>query len=67
MDNKNKVSFGAILAISATWFSIHAGGGFASGSQTMGFLTRFGYNAISVYPQFFAPIRISIRCCSTVL
>ncbi len=46
MDNKNKVSFGAILAISATWFSIHAGGGFASGSQTMGFLTRFGYHAI---------------------
>jgi len=46
MDNKNKVSLVAILAVSATWFSIHAGGGFASGSQTMGFVTRYGVNAI---------------------
>lgn len=46
MEKKNVVSLASILAVSATWFSIHAGGGFASGSQTMGFLTRYGFHAI---------------------
>lgn len=46
METKKAVSLGAICSVAATWFSIHAGGGFASGSQTMGFLTRFGVTAI---------------------
>jgi uncharacterized membrane protein YkvI len=33
---------GTIIAVSCTWFGIHAGGGFASGAQTMSFLTRYG-------------------------
>jgi len=45
MDKKN-ASFAVIFSVAATWFGIHAGGGFASGSQTMGFLTRFGFHAI---------------------
>lgn len=46
MEKKQAVSLAAIFSVSATWFSIHAGGGFASGSQTMGFLTRYGVHAI---------------------
>ncbi len=46
METKKAVGFGVILSVAATWFSIHAGGGFASGAQTMGFLTRFGAAAI---------------------
>lgn len=42
MDTKKKISMATILSVSATWFGIHAGGGFASGAQTMSFLTRFG-------------------------
>lgn len=44
--NKKTVSLAAIFSVSATWFGIHAGGGFASGSQTMGFLTQYGRHAI---------------------
>ncbi len=45
-DTKKTVSLAAICSVSATWFSVHAGGGFASGSQTMGFVTRYGFHAI---------------------
>lgn len=44
--NKKTVSMAAIFSVAATWFGIHAGGGFASGSQTMGFLTQYGFHAI---------------------
>lgn len=44
--NKKTVSTAAIFSVAATWFGIHAGGGFASGSQTMGFITRFGVHAL---------------------
>jgi uncharacterized membrane protein YkvI len=40
--DKKTVTMGTILTISCTWFGIHAGGGFASGAQTMSFLTRYG-------------------------
>lgn len=32
METKKAVGFGVILSVAATWFSIHAGGGFASGA-----------------------------------
>lgn len=44
--SKKNASIAVIFSVAATWFSIHAGGGFASGSQTMGFLTRYGVHAI---------------------
>ena len=46
MDKKKGATLAAAFSVAATWFSVHAGGGFASGSQTMGFLTRFGFHAI---------------------
>lgn len=45
MDKKG-ATLAMAFSVGATWFSIHAGGGFASGSQTMGFLTRYGFHAI---------------------
>lgn len=45
MDKKG-ATLAMVFSVGATWFSIHAGGGFASGSQTMGFLTRYGFHAI---------------------
>ena len=46
MDKKKGATLAAAFSVAATWFSVHDGGGFASGSQTMGFLTRFGFHAI---------------------
>ena len=46
MSKKKGASFAVLFSVAATWFGIHAGDGFASGSQTMGFLTRYGFHAI---------------------
>jgi uncharacterized membrane protein YkvI len=46
MTTEKKVSWVAIIGVASTWFGIHAGGGFASGAQTMGFTTRYGIWAL---------------------
>ena len=37
MENKEKVTWGTIFGVASVWFGAHAGGGFASGNQTMNF------------------------------
>ncbi|QAT49970.1 hypothetical protein EQM14_09415 [Caproiciproducens sp. NJN-50] len=39
---KQIVPIGLLFSVAATWFGIHAGGGFASGAQTMSFIVRWG-------------------------
>lgn len=46
MENKSKVTYATIFSIVAVWFGAHAGGGFASGSQTMVFYGNYGWTAI---------------------
>lgn len=44
MDNqKSHVSWGVIFGVVSVWFGAHAGGGFASGSQTMNFFVKYGW------------------------
>ncbi len=47
MDNqKSHVSWGVIFGVVSVWFGAHAGGGFASGSQTMNFFVKYGWPAV---------------------
>ncbi|MDY3051961.1 MAG: hypothetical protein SOR89_02090 [Ndongobacter sp.] len=46
MTNKEKVSIGTIFGVVSVWFGAHAGGGFASGNQTMSFFVNYGWPAI---------------------
>lgn len=47
MEKKNdKVSWMIIFGVVSVWFGAHAGGGFASGSQTMSFFVGYGWPAI---------------------
>ena len=45
-DNNNKVSWAVIFGVVSVWFGAHAGGGFASGSQTMNFFVQYGWTAV---------------------
>lgn len=46
MENKEKVTWGTIFGVASVWFGAHAGGGFASGNQTMNFFVQYGWPAI---------------------
>lgn len=45
-NEKSKVTMAAIFSMVSVWFGAHAGGGFASGNQTMNFYGRYGWLAI---------------------
>ncbi len=45
-DNNKKVSWAVIFGVVSVWFGAHAGGGFASGAQTMNFFVQYGWPAI---------------------
>lgn len=44
--NSNKVSWAVIFGVISVWFGAHAGGGFASGAQTMNFFVQYGWPAV---------------------
>ena len=46
MENKETVTWGTIFGVASVWFGAHAGGGFASGNQTMNFFVQYGWPAI---------------------
>ncbi|MEA1960706.1 MAG: hypothetical protein U9N81_05400 [Bacillota bacterium] len=51
MTDKNtvaKASTAIIFGTAAVWFGAHAGGGFATGNQTMNFFVKFGWYALFI-------------------
>ena len=46
MKTNEKVSWMTIFGVVSVWFGAHAGGGFASGNQTMNFFVQYGWPAI---------------------
>ena len=46
MENKEKVTWGTIFGVASVGFGAHAGGGVASGNQTMNFFVQYGWPAI---------------------
>lgn len=46
MTKKNVVGFAAMFSVASVWFSTHAGGGFASGTQGLAYFSQFGWYSL---------------------
>nr|WP_300094890.1 hypothetical protein [Sedimentibacter sp.] len=46
LDSNNKVNWMNCFSVAAVWFGTHVGGGFAMGTQTVNFYSKYGWTAL---------------------